>query len=129
MLTEDFPRDFVQLHKYIMLVVDVMFVNGLPFLVTSPRGLSLVTIEHLPSRLPIPAGILRIPVFSVPVAPFSQESRFLFRRNFLEPPQKSCLYGAYVGSYVGIEKEQSKDLVRTHTLQPAPSHITNDTKG
>ena len=116
------PRDFVQLHKYVMLVVDVMFVNCLPFLVTSPRGLSLVTIEHLPSRLPIPAGILRIPVFSV-------ESRVLFRRNFLEPPQKSCLFGAYVRSYVGIEKEQSKDLVRTHTLQPAPSHITNNTNG
>jgi len=33
-----------------MLVADVMFVNGLPFLVTSSRGLSLVTIEHLPSR-------------------------------------------------------------------------------
>ena len=27
-----------------------MFVNGLPFLVTSSRGSSLVTIEHLPSR-------------------------------------------------------------------------------
>jgi hypothetical protein len=27
-----------------------MFVNGLPFLVTSSQGLSLVTIEHLPSR-------------------------------------------------------------------------------
>ncbi len=24
------PRDFVQLHKYVTLVVDVMFVNGLP---------------------------------------------------------------------------------------------------
>ena len=44
------PWDFVQLHKYVTLVVDVMFVNGLPFLVTSLRGLSLVTIEHLPSR-------------------------------------------------------------------------------
>ncbi len=33
-------------------------------------------------RLNIPAGILRIPVFSVPVALFSQESLFLFRRNF-----------------------------------------------
>ncbi len=44
------PQDFVQLHKYVMLVADVMFMNGLPFLVTSLRGLSLVTIEHLPSR-------------------------------------------------------------------------------
>ncbi len=38
------PQDFVQLHKYVMLVVDIMFVNGLPFLVTSLQGLSLVTI-------------------------------------------------------------------------------------
>ncbi len=44
------PWEFVQLHKYVMLVADVMFGNGLPFLVTSSRGLSLVTIEHLPSR-------------------------------------------------------------------------------
>ncbi len=44
------PRDFVQLHKYVMLVADVMFVNGLPFLVTYSQGLSLVTIEHLQSR-------------------------------------------------------------------------------
>ena len=41
------PRDFVQLHKYVALVADVMFVNGLPFLVTSMQGLSVVTIEHL----------------------------------------------------------------------------------
>ncbi len=40
----------MQLHKYVTLVADVMFVNGLPFLVTSSQGLSLVTIEHLPSR-------------------------------------------------------------------------------
>jgi hypothetical protein len=44
------PWDFVQLHKYVTLVADVMFVNGLPFLVTSSRGLSLVTVEYLPSR-------------------------------------------------------------------------------
>jgi hypothetical protein len=44
------PQDFVQLHKYVMLVADVTFVNTLPFLVTSSRGLSLVTIEYLPSR-------------------------------------------------------------------------------
>ncbi len=25
------PRDFVELHKYVTLVADVMFVNGLPF--------------------------------------------------------------------------------------------------
>ncbi len=41
------PRDFVYLHKYVMLVAIVMFVNGLPFLVTSLRGISLVTVEYL----------------------------------------------------------------------------------
>jgi hypothetical protein len=46
------PWDFVQLHKYVLLVADVMFVNGLLFLVTSSRGLTLVTIEYLPSKPP-----------------------------------------------------------------------------
>jgi hypothetical protein len=44
------PRDFVQLHKYVMLVADVMSVNSLPFLVTSCRGINLVTIEYIQSR-------------------------------------------------------------------------------
>ncbi len=42
-------QDFVELHKCVMLVADVMFINGLPFLVTSLRGISLVTIEYLKS--------------------------------------------------------------------------------
>ena len=46
----EIPRDFVDMHKYVTLVADVMFVNGLPFLVTSSRGISLVTTEYLPSR-------------------------------------------------------------------------------
>ncbi len=39
------------MHKYVTLAADVMFVHGLPFLVTSSRGISLVTIEYLPSRM------------------------------------------------------------------------------
>jgi hypothetical protein len=42
------PRDFIEMHKYVTLVADVLFVNGLPFLVTSLRGMSLITIEFLP---------------------------------------------------------------------------------
>ncbi len=45
------PWDFVELHKYVMLVADVVFVNGLPFWVTSLQGISLVTIEYLKSRI------------------------------------------------------------------------------
>jgi hypothetical protein len=44
------PRDFMDLHKYVTIVADVMFVNGLPFLVTSSRGICLVTFKFLPSR-------------------------------------------------------------------------------
>jgi hypothetical protein len=38
----EIPRDLVDMHKYVTLVADVMFVNGLPFLVTSSRGISLI---------------------------------------------------------------------------------------
>ncbi len=41
---------FVELYKYVTLVADIMFVNGLLFLVTSSRGIHLVTIEYLKSR-------------------------------------------------------------------------------
>jgi hypothetical protein len=44
------PWDFVEMHKYVTIVADVMFVNGLPFLVTSSGGISLITIEFLPSK-------------------------------------------------------------------------------
>ncbi len=45
-------------------------------------------------RLHIPVGILRIPVFSVPVALFPQESRFLFRRNlFFTPSEIRSVWG------------------------------------
>ncbi len=50
----------------------------------------LVVVSSFPmpafARLVIPAGILRIPVFSAPVALFSQESRFLFLWNFFGAP-------------------------------------------
>jgi hypothetical protein len=44
------PRDFLGVHKYVTKVADIMSVNGLPFLVTSSREMSLVTIKFLPSR-------------------------------------------------------------------------------
>jgi hypothetical protein len=44
------PRDFVEQHKYVTLVADVLFVNGLPFLVNSLRGITVVKVEYLKSR-------------------------------------------------------------------------------
>ena len=44
------PRDFMELHKYVSLVADVMFVNGLPFFMTKSRGISLVSIKYCVTR-------------------------------------------------------------------------------
>ncbi len=37
-------------HQRVTLAVDIMFVNGVPFLVSVARGLNLVTAEHMPTR-------------------------------------------------------------------------------
>ena len=58
-------------------------------------------------RLPFPAGILRIPVFSVPVARNQDScSAVAFFYPLRNPVCTGPTYVA-VGSYVGIEKEQS----------------------
>jgi hypothetical protein len=42
------PWDFIEMHKYVTIVADMLFVSGLPFLVTSLRGISLLMIEFVP---------------------------------------------------------------------------------
>jgi hypothetical protein len=44
------PRDFVRLHKFVVLTADIMFVNGIPFLLTRSRGIQLITVEFLTRR-------------------------------------------------------------------------------
>ncbi len=44
------PLDFIKMHKYVTLVADMLFVNSLLFLVTSLRGISLITKKFLPLR-------------------------------------------------------------------------------
>ena len=44
------PRVIRERHQLVTLAVDVMFVNGVPFLVSVARGLNLVTAEFTPSR-------------------------------------------------------------------------------
>ncbi len=49
-------------HQQVTLAVDVMFVNGIPFLVSMARGLNLVTAEHMPTRTAkqLATGIVRV---------------------------------------------------------------------
>ena len=44
------PRVILERHQVVTLTVDVMFVNGVPFLVSASRGLNLITAEYTPSR-------------------------------------------------------------------------------
>ena len=44
------PKDFILLHKKVVLLVDVMIVNNVAFLVTMSRKIKFLTVEHLKSR-------------------------------------------------------------------------------
>ena len=44
------PKDFYQMHKKVTLTVDVMFVSGIPFLVTFSRNIKFRTAECVPRR-------------------------------------------------------------------------------
>ncbi len=56
------PRALFEQHQRVTLAVDVMFVNGVPFLVSMARGLNLVTAEHMQTRTvkQLAAGIVRV---------------------------------------------------------------------
>ena len=43
------PKDFLKLHKFVITMSDVMFVNIAPFLITMACGIKFVTIEHIPT--------------------------------------------------------------------------------
>jgi hypothetical protein len=44
------PRAILERYQLVVLTADVMFVNKVPFLVSSARGLNLITAEFLPTR-------------------------------------------------------------------------------
>jgi hypothetical protein len=44
------PRELISMNKYVTLVADVMFVCGLPFLISLSRRVRFVTLEFLPNR-------------------------------------------------------------------------------
>lgn len=44
------PREILERHRLVTLSVDVMFVNGVPFLVSTARGLNFITVEYTKSR-------------------------------------------------------------------------------
>ncbi len=70
------PRVILERHQLVTLAVDVMFVNGGPFLVSVARGLNLVTTEFTPSRRAkqLAVGITRMmDLYALHVAPRSRQ--------------------------------------------------------
>ena len=43
------PDNFHQLHHFVTLTADIMFVNGVPFLTTLSRNIRIFTSEHVPT--------------------------------------------------------------------------------
>ncbi len=54
----DIPHVILDVHGRVTLVADVMFVNDVPFLVSSSRNINLITIEHAPQRTASKLGSL-----------------------------------------------------------------------
>jgi hypothetical protein len=54
----DIPRVILDVHSRVTLVADVMFVNGVPFLVSASRNINLITIEHVPHHTAAKLGHL-----------------------------------------------------------------------
>jgi uncharacterized membrane protein YgcG len=56
------PPDILQRYQHVVLAIDIMFVNKIPFFITTSRGLHFGTVEHLPNRqVPtVIAGLKRV---------------------------------------------------------------------
>ena len=44
------PQELIDMNRYVILAADVMFVSGLPFLVTLSRQIRYVTVQFVPRR-------------------------------------------------------------------------------
>jgi len=44
------PADIIKHHKFVILAADVMFVCGMPFLISLSRGIRFVTVQYVPRR-------------------------------------------------------------------------------
>ena len=44
------PREFYLQLKFVTLTADVMFLNGIAFLITFSQNIKLLTVEHAPNR-------------------------------------------------------------------------------
>ena len=43
----DVPKDFLEFHKFLTLVADVIFLNGSPLLITMSPGIKFVSVKHI----------------------------------------------------------------------------------
>ena len=58
----DVPGNIIKLHKDVTLAADIMFVNEIPFFITTSRDIKFTSVEHLKNRQQksIQAAILKV---------------------------------------------------------------------
>ena len=44
------PANFLKHHKFVILAADVMFVCGMPLLISLSRGIRFITVQYVPRR-------------------------------------------------------------------------------
>ena len=44
------PKEILKLHNNVILKMDIMYVNGLPFLLTVSSKIKFITVEYLPGK-------------------------------------------------------------------------------
>ena len=46
----EIPQGIIEQNKMVTLMADIIFINGIPFLITYGRGVGLITVEWIPNR-------------------------------------------------------------------------------
>ena len=44
------PTNFIKLHKFVTIMSDVIFLNGVPFLIIMSHGINFVMVKHIPTH-------------------------------------------------------------------------------
>jgi hypothetical protein len=124
------PGVILERHQLVTLAVDIMFVNGVPFLVSVVRGLNLVTTKLTPSRTAkqLKAGIIRVMDLCAcggfQVGTVLMDNKFEKLQNLVPilvvntTAMKECV--PEVERKIRLIKEQGRGILNTHPFKRMP---------
>ncbi|KAL7447969.1 hypothetical protein ACHAXS_000114, partial [Conticribra weissflogii] len=118
------PRDLMELHKYVDIAGDVMFVNGVPHLVTASLGLNLTTVKYLETQTATQLG-----KFLLRIAQIYSRGRFIFEAVRDKVPGIVVnTTGANehvweIEQKIRVIKERAQGMLTTHPFKMLPKRI------